>query len=81
MASFNDVLATQTVAPKAVCSVATWRDNLTPIDREQFDTAATNMAIPHVIVWRAMRELGYEPSWSSVQRHRTGGCKCPSPTN
>lgn len=81
MASFNDLLAQQTVTPTAVCSVAKWRGDLSPTDRAQFEAAAADASIQHAVLWRTMKALGFEAGTTAVQRHRTGGCKCPSPKN
>lgn len=76
--SFQDALAihrsTRTVG--GTCSVLKWRETLTEQDRKQFDAASADDNIPHSVLHRAMKDLGYELSPSAVQRHRTGGCRC-----
>ncbi len=78
MASFNDVLAVQITArtPGGTCSVLKWRETLNEQDRKQFDQASDDTDIPHSVLHRAMKELGFTMSPSAVQRHRTKGCRC-----
>lgn len=58
------------------CFTGSWRNELTPDDREQFDQALGNPRNTSAAIFRTMKAMGYEYGDSSVARHRRGECTC-----
>jgi hypothetical protein len=75
--TFKDVLAKQPIAaagPK--CSVGVWRNQLSPIDRAEFDAAAADEAVAHSVLLSAMKEMGFARQVAPLYKHRGGRCSC-----
>lgn len=79
--SFTDeVTALDTTLQRGgVCSVAIWRGKQSPEVRAEFDAALLNDDVTAKAIWLAMKGRGFGSDVSTVQRHRRGDCKCPSP--
>ena len=79
--SFADALV-ESAAPKTTkCGVTTWLAAQSPQDRAAAQAALADARMMGTTIHRAMRATGYDAGLASVQRHRRGDCKCPSPTN
>lgn len=71
---FADALAEETVDPRLRCKAATVVERLDDEDREAFQAAAGRVQI--TALHRALRRLGHDVSYATLQRHVNGVCHC-----
>lgn len=72
---FADALAEEAVDRRLGCKAASVLSTLDAEDREAFE-AAVGRGFPVTALQRALRRLGRDVSYSSVQRHVNGVCHC-----
>lgn len=74
-------LAQERIAKGPRCAVGGWLDTLSPEDRAEVEAALHSEYASTLIHKLLVKRWAVIFRFESLQRHRRGGCSCPSPTS
>lgn len=72
--SLRDEIAAARQGPSYPCAAGVWLAEQP--DREEWEAALADPTLQVTAFWRVMKAHGFGYEYSSIRRHKAGGCTC-----